>query len=54
MYSELAYFDGHHFAHIAAWQEERRLARIRARNTAAIRSTERRRGGRALLALRFA
>ena len=27
-YSEAAYFDGFHFAHIAAWQEHLRLKRI--------------------------
>lgn len=28
-YSEAAYFDGYAFAHIAAWEEEKRLRRIR-------------------------
>lgn len=26
MYSELAYFDGFHFAHIALWEEHKRIA----------------------------
>lgn len=30
MYAELAYFDGYAFQHIAAWQEARRLERLRA------------------------
>lgn len=33
MYAELSYFDGYHFQHIAAWQEQQRLARIRGRMT---------------------
>lgn len=28
MYAELSYFEGAHFAHIAAWEERQRLARI--------------------------
>lgn len=28
MYAELSYFDGYHFQHIAAWEEQRRLARL--------------------------
>lgn len=28
-YSEASYFDGYHFAHIAAYQEEERIRRIR-------------------------
>ncbi len=31
-YSELAYFEGHHVAHIAAWCEHRRLVAILVRN----------------------
>jgi len=27
-YSEASYFDGYHFQHIAAWEEERRLKNI--------------------------
>lgn len=27
-YSERAYFDGEHCAHVAAWEESKRLARI--------------------------
>lgn len=38
-YAELAYFDGHHVAHIAAWQEQQRLTRIR---TDSIRAMDRR------------
>jgi hypothetical protein len=30
MYAELTYFDGYHFAHIAARQEHLRLSRSRA------------------------
>ena len=30
MYAELSYFDGYHFAHIAAYEEEMRLRRINA------------------------
>ena len=44
IYAEASYFDGYHFAHIAAWDEERRLARKR---TEARKSIERRRGSRA-------
>jgi len=47
IYSEAAYFDGAHVAHIAAWVEVQRLARIEARNRAALRTVERRKGGRA-------
>lgn len=28
MYSELAYFEGYAFQHIAAWEEHKRLKRI--------------------------
>jgi hypothetical protein len=31
MYSELVYFEGAHFAHIALWVERNRLQAIRAR-----------------------
>lgn len=27
-YGEASYFDGFHFAHIAAWEENRRMRRI--------------------------
>lgn len=27
MYAELSYFDGYAFAHIAAWQDQKRLQR---------------------------
>lgn len=42
-YSEAAYFDGNHCAHVAAWEETKRLARIR---TVAIKALDRRMGGR--------
>lgn len=42
-YSEATYFDGYAFAHIAAWQEAARLARIDRTAKAAI---DRRKGGR--------
>lgn len=42
-YSEAAYFDGYAFAHIAAWEDQQRLRRIR-RDLA--RALERRRGSR--------
>lgn len=29
LYAEAAYFDGHHCAHVAAWEEHRRLQRLR-------------------------
>lgn len=29
IYSEASYFDGYHFQHIAEWEEQRRLKRIR-------------------------
>lgn len=47
IYSEAAYFDGYHFAHIAAFEEHKRLQRIAAANRTALRSIERRRGSRA-------
>lgn len=28
LYAEAAYFDGHHCAHVAAWEEHRRLQRL--------------------------
>jgi len=31
IYAEAAYFDGVHVAHIAAWQDHKRLERIRRR-----------------------
>jgi hypothetical protein len=43
MYSEMAYFDGYAFQHIAAWEEHKRLQRIR---TTAIRALDRRMGRR--------
>lgn len=38
-YSEASFFDGYHFQHIAAWEETKRLERIR---TDAIRMLDRR------------
>lgn len=38
-YSEASYFDGYAFQHIAAWEEAKRLARIR---TTAIKALDRR------------
>ena len=38
-YAEWSYFDGYAFAHIAAWQDAKRLARIR---TTAIKALDRR------------
>lgn len=29
LYSEAAYFEGYHFAHVAAWEENNRLKRIK-------------------------
>lgn len=40
MYSELAYFEGYAFQHIAAFEEHKRLQRIRAN---AMRALDRRR-----------
>lgn len=44
IYAEAAYFDGAHVAHIADWEEHRRLQRLRAQARLAI---ERRTGSRA-------
>lgn len=49
-YSEASYFDGYHFQHIADFQEEQRLRRIRKSAQQAVRSMERRKGGRSLFA----
>jgi hypothetical protein len=46
-YGEWSYFDGYAFAHIAAWQDEQRLRRIRKDATKCIEN-ERRKNGRAL------
>jgi hypothetical protein len=43
IYSEAAYFDGAHVAHIAAWYEHKRLERIRDQARAAIRKANPRR-----------
>lgn len=47
IYSEASYFDGYHFAHIAAYEDDQRIKRINAANAKAVRSIERRRGSRA-------
>lgn len=39
LYSEASYFDGYHFAHIAARNEHIRLEWLRKRNEAALRNT---------------
>ena len=44
IYSEAAYFDGAHVAHIAAWEDHQRLQRLRAQARLVI---ERRTGSRA-------
>jgi hypothetical protein len=36
IYSEASYFEGYHFAHIAAYEDAQRLHRIRTRNASAI------------------
>lgn len=46
-YSEAAYFDGEHCQHIADWEEQKRLKRIR-KNACKAVENERRRNGRAL------
>lgn len=43
LYAEAAYFDGYAFQHIAAWEEHKRLTRIRHQNRMAV---ERRRRAR--------
>lgn len=43
IYAESAYFDGNHCAHVAAWEDAKRLARIRAQGAALL---ERRTGSR--------
>lgn len=45
MYAELSYFEGFHFAHIAAYDEHRRLGRIEERARRAY-ARERRYGSR--------
>lgn len=32
IYAEASYFDGYHFAHIVAYEDHRRVLRIRKRN----------------------
>lgn len=41
MYAEASYFDGYHFAHIAAYEEEVRLRRIRRSAIEAVRRERR-------------
>lgn len=48
-YSEASYFEGYHFQHIAAYEEQQRLARIHKSAQQAVRSIERRKGSRARL-----
>lgn len=36
LYAEAAYFDGNHCAHVAAWEDAKRLARIRAAGRAIV------------------
>jgi hypothetical protein len=50
-YAEASYFDGYHFQHIAAFEENNRLKRIAKVARVAMRSIERRTGSRARLAL---
>lgn len=45
IYSEAAYFDGNHCQHVAAYEEAKRLERIRREAT---KMVERRRNGRFL------
>ena len=45
-YAELAYFDGVPCAHVAAWEERQRLARIAKANVSALRTFKRRRSAR--------
>lgn len=42
IYAEAAYFDGDHCAHVAAFEDAKRLRRINDRNRAALRSHDRR------------
>lgn len=49
-YAEASYFDGFHFAHVAAYCEHKRLARIAAANRRALEA-DRRRNGRAVYRL---
>jgi hypothetical protein len=37
MYSEAAYFEGNHCQHVAAWEEAKRLARLRKQGQEAAR-----------------
>lgn len=45
-YAEAAYFDGVPCAHVAAWEERQRLARIARNASRAARTFERRRSAR--------
>lgn len=44
IYSEASYFDGYAFAHIAAWEDHRRIQRKRAEARAAHERRSNRRG----------
>lgn len=48
IYAEASYFDGNHCQHVAAWEEHKRLTRIRKHAVAAV---ERRTGSRYMGAL---
>jgi hypothetical protein len=51
-YAEAAYFDGNHCAHVAAYEEAKRLDRIRSTTAAHFQRlplAERRRGGRTMI-----
>lgn len=41
LYSEASYFDGYHFAHIAAWEDAQRIARGRRNFVRNMRSNRR-------------
>lgn len=51
MYAEASYFDGYHFQHIAAYEEEKRLERIRKDSRKMVERAlrDRRSGGRVQL-----
>lgn len=49
IYSEAAYFDGQHCAHVAAWEDSQLAARRRKSHARLVRELgERRRGSRSL------
>lgn len=51
LYGEASYFEGYHFAHIAAYEEEQRLRFLRRRATQAIERERRARPRGARLSL---